>query len=230
MKAVMTNELKFQFLKQHPLFENMPLDKIGRICHLTKYKTIYRGERLGYGSGSYNKICLLIRGKIKITEVDENDNEIIKDLLTAPDIFGNFNLNKLLQREEYAEALTSDTFICYFSAIDFKKILEENLPLALNLAQLVNAKLTKLQGRHADLIHKDAKSRLIRFIKSWAMSDGSRMGDKIVLNNYLTQGDIAGVIATSRQKVNSMFNELRDAGLIYYDRDLIELYDPLRRK
>ena len=86
---------------------------------------------------------------------------------------------------------------------------------ALSYANTVNNKLRKLEGRHADLVFRDAKSRLIRFIKNWARTDGNRIGDKIILNNYLTHSDIAGVISTSRQSVNVLFNELRDAGTAF---------------
>jgi len=97
--------------------------------------------------------------------------------------------------------------------------------MALDYANTVNKKLRRLEDRHSDLVSRDAKHRLIRFIKSWARSDGSRIGNKIVLHNYLTHSDIAGVIATSRQSVNVLFNELRDSGLLRYDRKRIELSD-----
>src|SRR5205085_9982917 len=99
--------------------------------------------------------------------------------------------------------------------------------LSINYANTVNKKLRKLESRHADLVFHDAKARLIRFIKNWARTDGSRVGDKIILNNYLTHSDIAGVIATSRQSVNVLFNELRDSGLLFYNRKRIELNDPI---
>jgi CRP-like cAMP-binding protein len=56
--------------------------------------------------------------------------------------------------------------------------------------------------------------------------DGSLIGNKIVLPNYLTHSDIAGFIATSRQSVNVLLNELRDSGLLCYNRKKIELNDP----
>ena len=90
---------------------------------------------------------------------------------------------------------------------------------------MVNTKLKKMESRHSDLVFCDAKARLIRFIKNWARTDGSRMGNKIVLNNYLTHSDIAAVIATSRQSVNVLFNELRDSGMLFYNRKKIELTD-----
>jgi CRP/FNR family transcriptional regulator len=110
---------------------------------------------------------------------------------------------------------------------DFKRILEENPVMILNYAQKVNSKLQRLEIRHADLVYLDTKDRLIRFIKNWARSDGSRVGDKIILNNYLTHSDIAGFIATSRQSVNMLLNELRSSGLLCYNRKHIELNNPV---
>lgn len=221
----MSEEIKFVYLKDHPLFANVCEQKLKDACSLAKVKTIYRGETFGYGDGNYSKIYLLIKGKIKITETDELDNELVKDILIAPDVFGNLSLEGKPSEDEYAEALTSNTVVCYFNVIDFRKFLSDNPLVALSYAHIVNNKLKKLEGRHSDLVFRDAKSRLIRFIKTWASTDGSRIGDKIILNNYLTHSDIAGVIATSRQSVNVLLNELRDSGLLFYNRKKIELND-----
>lgn len=223
----MSDDVKYAYLKSHPLFANMPDLKITEACKLARLRTVYRGETFSFGEGSYSKIFLLIKGKIKITESDDLDNELIKDILTSPDVFGDLSLENRISIDEQAEALTSNTIVCYFNIIDFRKFLQDNPLMALAYANTVNGKLKKLEGRHSDLVFRDAKSRLIRFIKNWALSDGSRIGDKIILNNYLTHSDIAGVIATSRQSVNVLLNELRDSGLLCYNRKHIELNDLL---
>ncbi|MES1215043.1 MAG: Crp/Fnr family transcriptional regulator [Bacteroidota bacterium] len=219
----MSDEIKYAYLKSHPLFANAGEQKIMEACSMVKVKTVFRGETLNYGEGDYCKIYLLIKGKIKITECDTMDNELIKDILTAPDLFGDLGLAGSPSLDEFAEALTANTVVCVFNSMQFKKMLSENPMIALNYANFVNNKLKKLENRHSDLVFRDAKSRLISFMKNWAQSDGSRMGDKIILNNYLTHSDIAGVIATSRQSVNVLLNELRDAGVLFYNRKRIEL-------
>jgi CRP/FNR family transcriptional regulator, cyclic AMP receptor protein len=223
----MSEEIKYAYLKIHPLFANLSEQKIKDACSTVKVKTVYRGETFNYGDGDYSKIYLLIKGKIKITECDDVDNELIKDILTAPDVFGDLSLDGHPLLDEFAEALTANTVVCVFNVPDFKKLLQENPLMALSYANIVNNKLKKLQGRHSDLVFRDAKSRLIRFIKNWAVSDGNRIGDKIILNNYLTHTDIARVIATSRQSVNTLLNELRDSGMLFYNRKRIELNDPM---
>jgi len=223
----MSEEIKYAYLKIHPLFANLSEQKIKDACSTVKVKTVYRGETFNYGDGDYSKIYLLIKGKIKITECDDMDNELIKDILTAPDVFGDLSLDGHPSIDEFAEALTANTVVCVFNVPEFKKLLQENPLMALSYANIVNNKLKKLQGRHSDLVFRDAKSRLIRFIKNWAVSDGNRIGDKIILNNYLTHTDIARVIATSRQSVNTLLNELRDSGVLFYNRKKIELNDPM---
>ena len=222
----MNNTMKSIHLQGHPLFTRLNSQKIETISPLMKVKSYTRGELFHYVEGSYSRICLLIKGQIKLSENDEAGNEQVKDILTAPDIFGDLSLDGSPSPYEYAVALTPNTLVCSFPVADFKKILEDNPLMALDYAHTVNKKLRRLEDRHSDLVLRDAKSRLIRFIKTWARSDGNRIGNKIILNNYLTHSDIAGVIATSRQSVNVLFNELRDSGMLYYNRKRIELNDP----
>lgn len=222
----MYEETKSSHLQSHPLFAHLSSGKIDTLISLLKVKTYAKGAICGYGEGSYRKVLLLIRGKVKIVVQDETGDGQVKDILTAPDIFGDTWLGETLSfPEEYAISLTADTLVGSFAVADFRKILEDHPLMALDYAHTVNKKLKRLEDRHSDLVFRDAKYRLIRFIRNWAHSDGNRIGNKIVLRNYLTHSDIADVIATSRQSVNVLFNELRDAGLLYYNRQRIELSD-----
>jgi len=218
-------ETKYIYLKSHPLFSELDEVKLMELSALAKVYTLYRGETASYGDGDYSKIYFVVKGKIKIAEANEMGEELIKDILTQGDLFGDISLHGDSSLDEYAQALTANTIICGFNVGDFRRILQANPMLALSYAGKVNSKLQKVEARHSDLVFRDAKSRLIRFMKYWANMDGNRVGDKIVLNNYLTHSDIAGFISTSRQSVNVLLNELRDSGMLHYNRQKIELND-----
>lgn len=218
-------ETKYIHLKSHSLFSGLEETKLMEVSALGKVHTVYRGETIAYGDGNYSKICFVIKGKIKLAEANNMGEELIKDILTEGDILGDISLDGNPSLNEYAEALTANTIICSFNAIDLRLILQSNPILALRYANKVSNKLKKAENRHADLVFRDAKSRLIRFMKYWANMDGDRVGNKIVLNNYLTHADIAGFISTSRQSVNVLLNELRDSGMLFYNRKKIELND-----
>jgi len=223
----MSEEMKYVYLKNHPMLATLPEHKLASAVSLAKMKTIYRGELISYGETGYTKIHFLVKGKVKITDTSGMENELVKDILTEPDIFGDLGLEGQLRNDECAEALTANTIICSFHISDFRRILEENPQMVLGYAKKVNSKLQRLENRHADLVFLDTKDRLIRFIKNWARTDGNHLGDKIILNNYLTHSDIAGFIATSRQSVNMLLNELRTSGLLCYNRKRIELNNPV---
>jgi len=223
----MTDDMKYIYLRNHPLMFSLTEQKLKEIAAIAKLRTVYRGEVISYGEGGYTRVHFLVKGKIKITDNSSAENELIKDILVEPDIFGDLSLDGQLNNYEAAEALTANTTIVSFHISDFKRILEDNPIMALSYVRKVNTKLQKMENRHAELVFLDTKDRLIRFIKNWARTDGNRMGDKIILNNYLTHSDIAGFIATSRQSVNMLLNELRSAGMLCYNRKHIELNNPI---
>ena len=223
----MSQEMKYFYLKNHPLLASLPEHKLNSAAAMAKVRTVYRGEIIGYGETGFTKIHFLVKGKVKITDSGNAENELVKDILTEPDIFGDLALDGRLQTNECAEALTPNTVIFSFYVADFKNILEENPQIVFSYAKKVTSKLERLEHRHADLVFLDTKDRLIRFIKNWARTDGNHTGDKIILNNYLTHSDIAGFIATSRQSVNMLLNELRSSGLLCYNRKHIELNNPV---
>lgn len=148
---------------------------------------------------------------------------MIKEILSVGEVFGDVALDGNISEDETAEAITDNCMICSFNSTEFKKIVQCNPILAMNYAAQVSRKLRRLENRHSNLVFKDAKTRLLSFFKDWANREGNRAGDKIILNNYLTHNDIAGIISTSRQSVTTLLNELRDTGLLLYNRKRIEI-------
>ena len=221
----MSDELKYYYLKIHPLFTTLTEEQVLSICMQVKVINMDRGETIHDGDGTLSKLYLLLKGKIKLTETDETGNELIKDILTEGECFGDLSLEGFMPPGEQAVALLTNTVVGWFAVSGFKDILEHYPAVAVRYVQKVSNRLKRLEDRHADLVFRDARARLIRFIRDWARTDGSRIGDKIVLNNYLTHSDIAGFISTSRQSVNVLLNELRDSGKLSYNRKRIELTD-----
>ncbi len=223
----MFDEMRSYYLRSLSIFSKLSETQILEVGNAVRFKQVYRNEVVRYGSKELSKIFILLKGKIKLTSLDDDANELVKDILADGELFGDLELEGNFPEDELAEVLTASTIICSFHAADFKRLMESIPILALNYARKVSSKLKRLENRHADLVFRDAKSRLIRFIKDWAKTDGNRIGDKIVLNNYLTHTDIANFISTSRQSVNVLFNELRDSGLLFYDRKRIELNESI---
>lgn len=219
----MYTEIKYLYLKQHEVTNGLTDAQILAMTENVKVKNVKKGESIYMEDGFESRIYLLVKGKIKISEVDDRGDELIKEILTATDIFGDMALNGGISDDEFAEPFTDNTVICSYKSSDFKTMMETYPVLAMNFVKHISAKFRRLENRHSNLVFKDAKSRLISFFKDWANREGSQKGDKILLTNYLTHNDIAGIISTSRQSVTTLLNELKDTGLLFYNRKQIEI-------
>ncbi|MDI5899088.1 Crp/Fnr family transcriptional regulator [Flavobacterium yafengii] len=221
----MYEDLKYWYLRDHKLFRTLSFGQIRQLCIITGFKKAKKGEIIYFSSSDLPRIFLLKKGNIKIVAVDEDGNETIKDIIQKGDLFGELTLEADSQSNEYAKVLSDDVAICSFLMSDFEDLLLRNPSLALSYTKFVGLKMKRIKNSYSNLISKDAKTRLFQFLKDWAEKEGKKIEDKVVIENYLTQNDIAQIICTSRQTATQLLNEMETNGTIIYSRKEIIITD-----
>lgn len=221
----MYEDLKYWYLRDHKLFRTLSFGQIKQLCIIMGFKKAQKGEIIYFSASDVPRIFLLKKGNIKIVAVDENGNETIKDIIQKGDLFGELTLEVDSQANEYAKVLSDDVAICSFLLSDFEDVLLKNPSLALSYTKFVGLKMKRIKNSYSNLISKDAKSRLSLFLKDWGETEGTRIENKIVIENYLTQNDIAQIICTSRQTTTQLLNEMVANGKIAYNRKEIIIND-----
>lgn len=221
----MSEELKYWYLRDHKLFRTLNYSQIKQLCIIVKYKKANKGEIIYFSSSDLPRIFLLKKGKIKIISIDEKGNETIKDIIQKGDLFGELSLENDVNSNEFAKVLTDDVLICSFLMSDFENLLLQNPNLSLSYTKFVGLKLKNIKNQYSNLVSKDAKARLLHFLKEWATKDGKIEGKNVVLENYLTQNDIAQIICTSRQTATTLLKDLEDMSILSYDRKKIIIED-----
>lgn len=223
--TIMYEELKYWYLRDHKLFWTLSMSQIKQLCIIVGYKKAKKGDIIYLSSSDTPRIFLLKKGNIKIVEVDEDGNETIKDIIQKGDLFGELTLESDRNSNEYAKALTDEVMICSFLLSDFENLMLKHPNLALTYTKFVGLKMKRIKNNYANLMSKDAKTRLYTFIKEWAEREGKFEGNKVSIENYLTQADIAQIIGTSRQTATQLLNEMEEKNLIYYSRKEILIDD-----
>lgn len=221
----MYEELKYWYLRDHKLFRTLSFGQIKQLCIITGFKKAKKGEIIYFSSSDLPRIFLLKKGNIKIVSVDEDGNETIKDIIQKGDLFGELTLETDNQSDEYAKVLSDDVAICSFLMSDFEDLLLRNPSLALSYTKFVGLKMKRIRNSYSNLISKDAKTRMHQFLKDWAEKEGNKEGNKVTMENYLTQNDIAQIICTSRQTATQLLNEMEERGMIQYNRKEIIITD-----
>ena len=221
----MDEDLKYWYLRDHKLFRTLSFKQMKQLCIIMGFKEAKKGEVIYLSSSDVPRIFVLKKGNIKIVAVDEAGNETIKDIIKKGDLFGELTLEADGESNEYAKVLSDDVAICSFLLSDFEEVLLKNPGLALSYTKIVGLKMKRIKNSYSNLISKDAKTRLVLFLKDWAEKEGTQIGNKVIIENYLTQNDIAQIICTSRQTATQLLNEMEAKGTLLYNRKEIIIAD-----
>lgn len=222
----MSEELKYWYLRDHKLFRTLSMSQIKQLCIVVRYRKFDKGDIVYFAADGPPRIYLLKKGSIKIVSMDDDGNEIVKDIIRKGDLFGQFELDAADDLNEYAKALTQEVSICSFLQSDLEELMRRHPDLALSYTKFVGWKMKRLRNNYRNLFSKDSRSRLLAFLAEWAAREGVQTGQSITLENYLTQNEIAQIICTSRQTAVSLLQELETDGLIQYGRKEIVIPQP----
>jgi CRP/FNR family transcriptional regulator, cyclic AMP receptor protein len=170
-------------------------------------------------------IYMIAEGRVRIGRYLDDGKEVITAILDFGEIFGELALAGEERRRDFAQAMDDKTTVCPLSIEDLKQLMYDNRELSFKMLKLVGLRLMKLERKLELLVFKDARTRIIEFIKDSATWKGKKVGYETLVPTKLTHKDIAALTGTSRQTVTTILNELKEKNLINFDRKKILVRD-----
>lgn len=174
---------------------------------------------------SSDTIFFLAKGTVKIGTHSEDGKEVIKALIQPLAMFGELGIIGETKRQDLAQALREEVHVYTLKVEDLKKLMRSNFQLCDKIMRLFGNRLIRAENKLESLIFKDARTRIIDFIKDAITKSGRQIGLEMLLKHSLTHQDIANITCTSRQTVTLVLNELRKSDLIYFNRGKILVRD-----
>ena len=216
---------KFEFLSQFPLFDVLSEKELNYLCECTESKIYKKYDNVYLEGDLSDTIFFLIKGVAKIGTHSSDGREVIKSILHPHAMFGELGLYGEERRLSFCEIMNEPAECLLLKISDFRTLMTNNHELCFNVISLVGSKLRKAEHRLESLIFKDARARIIDFLKDSVEKRGRKVGYEMLLKHSLTQQDIANITGTSRQTVTSVLNDLRKSDLIYFNRRSILIRD-----
>lgn len=184
-----------------------------------------KGQFIYFPEDPSKSVFFLKEGRVKIGNTSEEGRENIKAILQPGEVFGELSLAGEEKRDDFAQALDNNVVICAMSLEDMEALMERNPNMAMRVTKLIGTRLRKMERRLRSLIFKDARTRIIDFIREMAEENGIPVGDEVLVRHSLTHQDIANLTASSRQTVTTVFNELKGKNIINFERKRIMVRD-----
>ena len=140
-------------------------------------------------------------------------------------LFGVEYVSAQAERINTAKSIDKDVICFAIDSQDFKAYLKENWNLTEKFITMLGTRLMYLEDRFESLVFKDARERIIDFLKDNAKTNGRKVGLEMLIKHSLTQQDIANYTGTSRQTVTYVLNDLKRQNQIYFKRKSILIRD-----
>jgi CRP-like cAMP-binding protein len=173
---------------------------------------------------SATHIYMVVNGRVKIGHYLENGEEVVTAILTTGEIFGELAIAGEERRRDFAQAV-DDVTICPLTTDELKALMYENKELSFKILKLVGLRLMKLERKLELLVFKDARTRIIEFLRDAASWKGVKVGTETMIPTRLTHQDIGSLTGTSRQTVTTILNELKEKNIINFNRKQILIRD-----
>lgn len=219
---------KSSFIDLFPLFSGLGTEDKARLADMMTHKVCPKYSFLYMPGDSSDYICFLAKGAVKIGTHSSDGKEIIKALIHPTAMFGEMGLIGEEKRKDFAQALKEDVHLYQLKVKDMKELMSSNFELCSNVMSLFGNRLIRAEDKLESVIFKDARTRIVEFIKDSVDRHGSRIGYEMLLRHSLTHQDIANITCTSRQTVTLVLNDLKKSDLIYFNRGRILIRDMAR--
>lgn len=227
--SVMNMLSKTTFLEQFPLFDVLTSEEIFQLSQMVELKRRPKYSYIYKKDDSSDYIYFLLKGTVKIVTHSQDEKEVIKAILHPLAMFGELGIVGEENRTDFAKAMNQEVQYFTLKIDDLRKLMRSNHRLSNKILMMMGSRLRRVEDRLESLIFKDARTRIIDFLKESAAKRGRKIGiDETLVKHSLTQQDIANITGTSRQTVTSVLNDLKKSNLIHFTRRSILIRD-LRR-
>lgn len=224
----MTMDAKISYLRQIPLFKELSSAEEEQLAGMMEPVSKGRYAIVFKPGDKSDRLYFLAKGVVKISTHSVDGREVIKALLHPNAMFGERGLIGESERQDFAQALKEEVQLYSIRVDDFRMMMRRNFDLCNKVMQLFGNQLIQTENRLESLLFKDARTRIIEFIKESIAGQGRKVGFEMLLKHSLTHQDIANITCTSRQTVTLVLNELKKSDLIYFNRGKILVRDLAR--
>lgn len=166
----------------------------------------------------------LQKGLMKISNVNDEGEEVIKYFVKPGKIFGELNL---LENEEDRHELAiamEDCEVGFIPVETVKHLMASDHSFRQSVNLSISKRIKKMEERIFSLSLKSVKERILDFLKEFVLEFGHPVNGGYAAKMFVTHKDIAKITSTSRQSVTTSLVYFKKQGLINYDSQNLSVF------
>ena len=179
-----------------------------------------------YSEGEYgDALYILISGVVKLFRPYSGSKEATLRLLKPWDIFGHLAFTGEARQRAYAEAVT-ECKVTKVPKIFMERAIRREPQAALKMMTLLELRLVQYEELVKCLLPRETEVRLANLLPILAQKFGERDEDgSVTIDLRLTHQDLAAMVASTRESVTKVLNEMRNRSVVEIEGGRIILKD-----
>lgn len=208
--------LSLVVLRNVPLFSGLSESELERLSRVAGRRRVARGAHVVNAGEDAESLLILLTGRAKVTNFDEEGREIILAWLGPGEFFGEMGLIDGSPRSasvvavEHCELLT-------IGKGEFQRCMQDNFEVAQKLMRILVRRLRDADRHIESLALLDVYGRVARLLLDMSEEENG----KRLVRKKLSKQDMARMIGASREMVSKVMRDLELGGYIISSGDTI---------
>ncbi|WP_165874264.1 Crp/Fnr family transcriptional regulator [Rubrobacter taiwanensis] len=178
-----------------------------------------------YREGEYGDALYIVEsGIVKLFKTYSGSKEATLRMLREWDIFGHLAFTGEAVQRAYAEAVTACKVI-KVPKVFVERAIRREPEVALKLLTLSELRLVQYEELVRCLLPRETEVRLASLLPLLAEKFGAVEDGEVMIDLRLTHQDIAAMVASTRESVTKVLNELRNRGIVDMEGGRLRLRD-----
>ncbi len=211
-------------VRTFPLFEKMDdADTEALLVHSTS-RRVPVGEAVFEQGAAATHFFLLLHGRLKVTQVTEDGQQIIVRVVHPGDLFG---FAKALMRSDYPGTATAvaESIALSWPTELWPQFVDKNPRLAVTAMQTIGQRLEEAHARIREMSTQEVERRVAHAVLRLAKQAGRKEGGAVRIDFPISRQDIAEMTGTTLHTVSRIMSAWEAKGLVEGGRQKLTVKD-----
>lgn len=172
-----------------------------------------KGQFVFQQGDSSTEMFLLKSGRVKLSKILENGNEITLDIRTSGDFIGENMLTEEIKYPMNALCM-ENTLTCGFSKTGFEKIVMEYPNIGLQVIRNMSERISQLTSRVGSMATSSIEERLYSALQHIAARHGTAAENGVLIQFPLTHEELGFLIGAHRVSISRAMKYFKETGKI----------------
>jgi CRP/FNR family transcriptional regulator len=199
---------KLWYLRRLDIFKGLSDEEYAVIDRDSRSLILRKRQLLSFQGTAQQAVYFVKRGSIKLVRTTKEGHAFIIDILGPSTLFGELEEGMDADGSEVAAEALEETLLCMMRRDNFNRLMELVPTLGTRITTLSGLRLRRVRNRLADLLYSSVEERLAKTFLSLAEDFGVACPEGVLIDLRLTHNDFAGLIASTRETVSTVLNDL----------------------